>query len=197
MWIAVLDEEILDLTIEVDEDKFEEEVLSADACALKAIAGVLRDRPTSVTGATQRLDPKTEAVPSTPGTSATQRVALKTETSPITCDDQVLDFEEGDQPDGPADISTRRERGQGKRPKSRATTRWRPTGEASEVAIEEVQWQANGMAASFGYLLLPLDLDHENPPHARQVQRKHRVQRRTIRWPTMKEVHPMRCKKKI
>ena len=60
-----LDEEISDLTIEVDEDKFEEEVLSADAydedvsCALKAIAGVLRNRPTSGTGATQRLDPKT------------------------------------------------------------------------------------------------------------------------------------------
>ena len=109
-----LDEQILDLTIEVDEDKFEEEVLSADAydedvsCVLKAIAGVLRDRPTSGTGATQRLDPKTEAVPSTPGTSATQRVALKTEASPVPCDDQALDFEEGDQPDGPADISTLR-----------------------------------------------------------------------------------------
>ena len=105
-----LDEEILDLTIEVDEEKFEEEVLSADAydedvsCALK----VLRDRPTSGTGATQRLDPKTEAVPSTPGTSATQRVALKTEASPVPCDGQALDFEEGDQPDGPADISTMR-----------------------------------------------------------------------------------------
>ena len=88
-----LDEEILDLTIEVDEDKFEEEVLSADAydedvsCALKAIAGVLRDRPTSGTGATQRLDPKTEA-------------------SPVPCDNQALDSEEEDQPGGPADIST-------------------------------------------------------------------------------------------
>ena len=109
-----LDDEILDLTIEVDEDKFEEEVLSADAydedvsCTMKAIAGVLRDRPTSGTGATQRLDSKTEAVPSTPGTSATQRVALKTGASPVPCDDQTLDFEEGDQPDGPADISTMR-----------------------------------------------------------------------------------------
>ena len=109
-----LDQEILDLTIEVDEDKFEEEVLSADAydedvsCALKAIAGVLRDRPTSGTGATQRLDPKTETVSSTPSTSATQRVALKTEASPVPCDDQALDFEEGGQPDGPADISTMR-----------------------------------------------------------------------------------------
>ena len=90
-----LDEEILDLTIEVDEDKFEEEVLSADAydeevsCALKAIAGVLRDRPTSGTGAMQRVD-------------------LKTDASPVPCDDQALDFEEGDQPDGPADISTMR-----------------------------------------------------------------------------------------
>ena len=90
-----LDQEILDLTIEVNEDKFEEEVLAADAydedvsCAFKAIAGVLRDRSSSGTGATQRLD-------------------LKTEASPVPCDNQALDFEEGDQPDGPADISTMR-----------------------------------------------------------------------------------------
>ena len=100
--------------IEVDEDKFEEEVLSADAynedvsCALKAIAGVLRDRPTSGTSATLRLDPKTEAVSSNPGTNVTQKLELKTEASPVPCDDQALDFEEVDQPDGPADISTMR-----------------------------------------------------------------------------------------
>ena len=85
-------------------DAYDEDV----SCALMAIAGVLRDRPTSGTGATQRLDPKTEAVPLTPGTSATQRFDLKTEASPVPCDDQALDFEEGDQPDGPADISTMR-----------------------------------------------------------------------------------------
>ena len=54
--------------------------------------------------------------PPPPGTSAMQRVALKTEASPVPCDDQVLDFEEEDQPVGPADISTMRastDRGRG------------------------------------------------------------------------------------
>ena len=73
-------------------------------CVLKAIAGVLRS--TSGTGAAQCLYPKKEAVSSTPSTSVTQRLDLKMKTSPVPCVDQASDFEEGDQPDGPADIST-------------------------------------------------------------------------------------------
>ena len=78
-----LDQDILDLTIEVDEEKFEEEeVLSADAYgedvtwALKAIAGVLHS--TSSTSSAQPLDLKTEAVPSTFSlTGAAHRLDLK------------------------------------------------------------------------------------------------------------------------